>query len=108
MNDLFGTSPIKLVRRDDPDTSFEAAEKVDTTRLEALVYETIAAYGEAGCIIDDVRARFLRFPYSSITARPSALIAKGLVEDTGKRRPGNSGRNQRVMRITGKSPWPKK
>ena len=30
----FGTDPRKLVRTNDPDTSHEAAVKVDTSRLE--------------------------------------------------------------------------
>ena len=95
----FGTDPKHLVRPDDPDTSHEAAEHVDTTRLEQMVYEAIKGFGERGCISDEVRAKFSGYPYSSITARYRALLDKGYIEDTGQRRQGQSGRNQRVMRI---------
>lgn len=93
----FGTDPKKLVRSNAPDTSIEAAESVDTTRLEGMVYETIRKFGSHGCISDEVRALHPQYPYSSITARYRALMDKGYIVDTGKRRTGASGRNQRVM-----------
>jgi hypothetical protein len=37
----FGTHTRELVRTEDPDTSHEAAQKVDTARLEQMVYEVI-------------------------------------------------------------------
>ena len=94
----FGTHPKKLVRREDPETSHEAAEKVDSTRLEEMVYLAIREFGDRGCTSDEVRAKF-NLPYSSVTARYKALEEKGLIEYDGKR-PGNSGRLQRVMRAT--------
>ena len=94
----FGTDPRKLVRTNDPDTSHDAAVKVDTSRLEQMVYETIKTFGERGCISDEVRAKFIGFPYSSVTARYRALLDRGYIEDTGMRRKGTSGKNQRVMR----------
>ena len=97
---IFGTHAKKLVRRDDPDTSHQAAQKVDTTKLEQLVYETIKSYGQGGCISDQVLGNFPQMPYSSITARYKALMDKSLIEDTGERRAGKSGRPQRVMRTT--------
>jgi hypothetical protein len=102
-NDLFtqpafGTAPKKLVRKNDPDTSHEAASGVDTTRLEMMVFEAIKSFGSAGCISDQILCQFSTFPYSSITARYRALMDKGFIEDTGQRLPGRSGRSQRVMR----------
>lgn len=94
----FGTDPRKLVRSDAIDTSIEAAMSVDTTALERLVYEAIHSYGHRGCISDQLIATFAKYPYSSITARYRALLDKNYIEDTGERRPGKSGRNQRVMR----------
>lgn len=94
----FGTDPKKLYRRNDPDTSASAAHAVDTTKLEAMVFEAIKGFGERGCISDQIRDLFPGYPYSSITARYKALIDKGMIKDTGYRRPGNSGRSQRVMR----------
>lgn len=94
----FGTDPHKLVRTGDPDTSQAAAEAVDTTKLEHMVYEAIKGFGHEGCIQDDVLGKFPSFPYSSVTARFRALLDKGYIEDTGERRKGNSGRGQRVLR----------
>lgn len=95
---MFGTPAFKLVRRDDPSTSFEAAVKVDTTKLENLVYAAIKEYGQGGCISDQILSQFSHLPYSSVTARYRALLDKGLIEDTGQRRAGRSGRPQRIMR----------
>lgn len=96
----FGTHARKLVRNGDPDTSHDAAKSVDTSRLEAMVCDAIARYGEAGCISDQIRSLFPNMPYSSVTARYKALMDKGMIIDTGKRKPGASGRGQRVMRIS--------
>ena len=102
--DLFGTPPHMLHRSDSPDTSVDAAHAVDSTRLEELVYVIVRSYTK-GCTQDDVLARreVKGLPYSSVTARFSALLRKGLIEDTGERRPGRSGRSQRVLRASSKS-----
>lgn len=97
---FFGTAPFKLARREDPSTSHMAAQAIDTTKMESLVYETIAAYGPDGCISDDVLAKLAFLPYSSVTARYKALIDKGFIEVIGTRK-GVSGRLQRVMRKLG-------
>jgi hypothetical protein len=98
--DIFGTDPFYLVRQDDPDTSHEAARSVDTTKLERMVYEAIKGFGANGCISDSVRAIYPTYPYSSITARYRALLDRGMIVDTGIRKPGKSGRNQRVLAAT--------
>ena len=96
MNDLFGTETYKLVRREDPATSFEAADSIDSTKLEKMVFDTIRSFGVTGCISDEVQSRLSDLAYSSVTARFKALIDKDLVIIIGKRK-GRSGRNQRVM-----------
>ena len=73
---FFGTPAFKLSRKEDPATSHQAAQAIDTTKMESLVYETIAAYGPDGCISDDVLAKLLFLPYSSVTARYKALLDK--------------------------------
>jgi hypothetical protein len=93
---FFGTEPFKLVRKDDPTTSHQAAQAVDTTKLETLVYEAIKGFPE-GCISDEILAMYPNYPYSSITARYRALLDKGFIEVSGVKR-GRFGRNQRVMR----------
>jgi len=93
----FGTEPKKLVRKDSIDTSIEAAYVVDTTFLEELVYRAIYSFGRSGCISDNILGMYNEYPYSSITARYRALLDKGYIVDTGERRKGKSGKNQRVL-----------
>ena len=92
---FFGSAPFKLHRKDSPQTSIEAAQKVDTTKLEKIVYEAIKGFPD-GCISDDVLRLFPMYPYSSITARYKSLYEKDLIEFEGTR-VGRSGRQQRVM-----------
>ena len=98
MERFFGTAPFKLVRNQDPTTSHQAAQVVDTTKLESLVYEAIKSHPE-GCISDEILEMYPNYPYSSITARYRALLDKDLIEVTGVKR-GKFGRNQRIMRAT--------
>lgn len=100
MDETYGTDPIELVRSDAPDTSVEAAFSVDTTYLERLVHKAIAEYGSHGCIAADLLNRFSYLPYSSVTARFSALERKGHITCGPDKRRGPSGRSQRVMRAT--------
>ena len=96
MERFFGTEPFKLARREDPTTSHQAAQAVDTTKLEQMVYEAIKSHPE-GCISDEILEMYPNYPYSSITARYRALLDKGFIEVTGVKR-GRFGRNQRIMR----------
>jgi hypothetical protein len=97
MERFFGTAPFKLVRNQDPTTSHQAAQVVDTTKLEQMVYEAIKSHPE-GCISDDILGMYPQYPYSSITARYRALLDKGFIEVTGVKR-GRFGRNQRIMKV---------
>ena len=96
MERFFGTAPFKLVRKEDPTTSHQAAQAVDTTKLEQMVYEAIKSHPE-GCISDEILEMYPNYPYSSITARYRALLDKDLIEVTGVKR-GKFGRNQRIMK----------
>ena len=96
MERFFGTPAFKLARREDPTTSHQAAQAVDTTKLEQMVYEAIKSHPE-GCISDEILQMYPNYPYSSITARYRALLDKDLIEVTGVKR-GKFGRNQRVMK----------
>ena len=86
-----------LARKTDPETSKEAAQSVDVTKLEQIVLDVIKRYPN-GCISQDVEFVLPEYRSSSITPRYNQLIKKGLIVDTGEKRPGFSGRNQRVMR----------
>lgn len=102
-DDIFGTPAHHLHQAGAVDTSVAAAHQVDTSELEALVYETIKSFGDRGCISDEVRAMLPGLPYSSVTARYRALLDKDLIVDTGERRKGQSGRSQRVLKIKEKT-----
>ena len=95
---IFGSNPKEMVRKTDPDTSIEAAEKVDSAKLEQMVYEVIAKYPD-GCIADEVMTHFPNHGVQTISPRYAPLIRKGFIEDTGERRISNSGRPQRVMKV---------
>ena len=96
MERFFGTPAFKLARREDPVTSHQAAQAVDTTKLEQLVYEAIKSFPD-GCISDEILEMYPNYPYSSITARYRALLDKGFIEVSGVKR-GKFGRNQRIMK----------
>jgi len=96
MERFFGTPAFKLARRKDPVTSHQAAQAVDTTKLETMVYEAIKSHPE-GCISDEILAMYPNYPYSSITARYRALLDKDMIEVSGVKR-GKFGRNQRIMK----------
>jgi hypothetical protein len=96
MERFFGQPAFKLVRKEDPATSHQAAQAVDSTKLEQMVYEAIKSHPD-GCISDEILKMYPQYPYSSITARYRALLDKGFIEVTGVKR-GRFGRNQRIMR----------
>ena len=98
MDRFFGTEPKMMVRTTDPDTSMEAAEKVDSTKLEQLVYEAIAKHPD-GCTSEELMAHFPNHGVQTISPRFAPLIRKGFIEDTGERRRSSTGRSQRVMRV---------
>ena len=94
----YGTEAHKLRRNQDPETSHEAAELVYTPTLEERVHIAIARAGYKGATSDEVRAALPNIKsYSSVTARYKALAEKGCIRYSGYRRPGESGRSQRVM-----------
>ena len=85
---MFGTEARKLARRDSPDTSKEAAAKLNPAGLEKEVYDVIANAGPRGVISDEVRAALPHVSsYSSVTARYKALKEKNLIVATAKKRP---------------------
>lgn len=98
----FGTWIGKLYRKQDPETSKEAAKSINTANLEEIVYDVINTSGTNGMISDEVREvckkKYGITAYSSVTARYKALHEKGLLAYTGETRKGHSGRAQRVMR----------
>ena len=96
VKEKFGTPVHQLVRRDDPATSYGAAEKIDTQKMEQIVLEAIKGFPN-GCIADEVLDALPQYAYSTVTARFSTLLRKEHIEIIGTR-PGKSGRQQRIMR----------
>ena len=90
----------KLYRADAPGTSIAAAESINAAHLEGIVLDVIRSQPD-GVISDQVRQicadQYGITAYSSVTARYKALADKGAIEFVGKR-PGASGRAQRVMK----------
>tara|TARA_Y100000114_G_scaffold119228_1_gene113874 strand:+ start:194 stop:541 length:348 start_codon:yes stop_codon:yes gene_type:complete len=89
-------------RTHDPKTSWEAAEKVDTNRLEKIVLKAIQAHGEGGATHDQIfqylSMRFKdAFREGSITPRYATLERKGFIKRDGTTRKGRAGRSQLVM-----------
>ena len=97
MERFFGQPAFKLVRKKDPATSHEAAQAVDSTKLEQIVYEAIKGFPD-GCISDEVLDALPEHRYSSVTPRYRALLDKGFIEITGTR-VGRSGKKQRIMKV---------
>lgn len=87
----------ELFRRNASDTSIEAAKSIDVSKLEGMVLNAIRSAGTKGMTQTELLGKFPGYSYSSITARPSALKRKGLIEDSGLRRPSPTGRNQMVL-----------
>ena len=96
VKEKFGTPVHQLVRRDDPATSYGAAEKIDTQKMEQVVLEAIKGFPN-GCIAGQVLEALPQYAYSTVTARFSSLLRKEHIEIIGTRH-GKSGRQQRIMR----------
>jgi hypothetical protein len=91
------TKLTNLFRRNASDTSIEAALSIEVGRLERMVLNAIREAGRNGMTQQELLAKFNKYSYSSITARPSALKRKGLIVDSGNRRLSGSGRKQMVL-----------
>lgn len=90
------TPAYKLVRKNDPHTSYAAANNINVNQMERIVLHTIDMF-EDGCISDDVLQTIPQYRYSTVTARYKQLKEKGLVIVDGTTRKGASGRQQLVM-----------
>ena len=93
----FGTHPAEMARRTDPDTSQEAAGKIDAAHMERMVYEVICMYPN-GCTLDQIVKHFPTRGQQSISPRLAPLMRKGYICDSGERRMGSAGRKQRVLK----------
>ena len=98
--DLFDLPTYKLVRRNDPSTSYEAAKSINPSKMQKSVLECLLENGPA--IYDEVLvwAREMHGieSSSSVSSRFNELQKRGLIELTGEKRKGRSGRQQREWR----------
>ena len=95
--DLFDTPAYKLYRKEDPETSKEAAKSLGVSEMESVVASTIREFGAAGCISDQVVDALPHYRYSTITARYKQLKEKGIICVDDRKIKAESGRNQLVM-----------
>ena len=85
--------PYMRHRRSAPETSIEAAEKVNVVLCQTRVLNVIRSYGREGCILDDLRREL---PGMKPCCRMAELERAEKIHYIGKRK-GISGRNMRIM-----------
>jgi hypothetical protein len=90
--------PHKHARRSDPDTSKEAAERL--TGKRSMMRRLLIAYLGRDLTAEEATRAAGYGPADCAWKRVSDLKAVGYIEDTGVRRPGESGRRQAVLGIT--------
>ena len=87
-------------RRTDPETSHEAAARVDVGRHDDYILAYCATRPDRSCIWADVQAHYFGVvPETSLSPRFRPLINQGRLVVTGERRLAPSGRWQRVVRL---------
>ena len=86
-----------LPPHNDTDTSIAAAISVleDAETMQGRVYRRIRQTGEYGATCDELEIR-LNMRHTTCSARIRELVLKGIIKDSGQRRKGSSGRDQRV------------
>ena len=95
--DMFEDTPaFKLVRKDDPQSSKDAANEVSSGKMLTLVYKEIVKAGRRGITTKEIRRMYPYLPYSSITARHAQLQTDGKIYYEGDRR-----ESCRVIRAVG-------
>lgn len=83
-----------LARRSDPDTAHDAARSLDgapVTSLEEICLAAIIAADKHGLTSHELAAA-TRLELVTVSPRLRPLANKGLIADSGRRRPGDSGR----------------
>ena len=97
LKSYFPDDLMAFARKTDPVTSKEAAATVNVSSMEQTVLDVIKSYPK-GCITEQIELDLPDVRISSISPRIRPLINKGLIIDTGEKRPSSSGRNQRVLK----------
>ena len=102
-NDMSQLQMFKNVRRDDSDTSFAAAESMDTAakRYKAIVYRTLLNFGPMTS--EEIASR-CELDYPQVWRRVSDLRRDKMIHDTGERRKNSSGRKAGVWAVKERGP----
>lgn len=87
MKDLLERHPVQLTRNLDPQTSYEAGEKIipKLRKIQQEVYDYFLAVGPVGATDLDLQTHFNRHG-STYRTRRAELVELGLIIDTGQRR----------------------
>jgi hypothetical protein len=93
-------NPTTHARTTDPSTSHEAANRLSDKRT--MLRKLLLSYSRPGAWLtaEEVSDRAGYVAADGAWKRVSDLLRLGLLEDTGIKRPGSSGRMQRVLRIS--------
>lgn len=86
---LDDSSPYKLHRKSDPQTSKEAAYSIPLSKRRVFVLNLIEEAGANGITIREMTKKFPEMPSSSITSRPNELEKLGLIFYAGDKRDGS-------------------
>ncbi len=102
-SDMIPADDRALSRRTDPATAEAAAQSVtpELPRLENVVLDALKQRGERGATTNEL-ASLTGMSLVTVSPRIRPLVRKNLVEDSGERRAGASGRKSTVWRAVGK------
>lgn len=97
LSDFFGGNPLDLfprVRKDDPITSFEAADSIKevSAKHHKIIFECLEQHGPLG---KDGIARLTGLESNQIARRLNEMKTLSLISLTGNNVKSNSGRNER-------------
>jgi predicted transcriptional regulator len=101
LSDFFGGHPLNLfprVRKDDPITSFEAADSIKevSAKHHNIISDCLEKHGPLG---KDGIARFTNLESTQVSRRLSEMKALGFISLTGSFVKSNSGRNEREWTV---------
>ncbi len=82
-------SPHKLHRKDDPETSKEAAYSLPLSKTRAFVLSLIKDAGVKGITVKEMKRNYPDMGYSTISSRPSELERLNLIFYAGDKRDGS-------------------
>lgn len=97
LSDFFGGHPLNLfprVRKDDPITSFEAADSIKevASKHHKLIHDCLQEHGPLG---KDGIAKLTGLEGNQVARRLNEMKVIGLISLTGNNVKSNSGRNER-------------